>query len=318
VRAACSIHRPARTAFLKAFPIVYDLRLQIYPISTKTTFCTSQMTNATECVPHILTTPDSVTLSVQEWGNASGPEILFIHGICQSHLSWRKQYESKLGEKFRLITYDMRGHGASSKPLEAASYQENHRWAQEVDCVLQGLNLKRPVLVGWSYAGRVICDYLMTYGDDSIAGINFVNASTKTAPEFASPGGKILCAMTSEDLITNIRSTQDFLRICSSQPISPEDFETMLAYNMLTPAKARLDMLTRATPYEEHLKKVKVPVLITHGEKDQVVISAVARYTASVIPHAKTSFYPDCAHMPFWEDSSRFNHELAEFLHSIR
>ena len=116
---------------------------------------------------HTIDSPDGVTLSVQEWGNPAGPAILFIHGISQCHLSWRKQYESDLATQFRLVTFDLRGHGDSSKPLDAPSYQENPRWAHDLNAIMDTLNLDRPVLVGWSYAGRVICDYLLTYGDCS-------------------------------------------------------------------------------------------------------------------------------------------------------
>lgn len=262
---------------------------------------------------HTIKSSDGVALSAQEWGNPSGPPIVFIHGISQCHLSWRKQYEGDLAEQFRLITFDLRGHGDSSKPLDAASYQENQRWAHDLNAIIDTLHLDRPTLVGWSYAGRVICDYLLTYGDSCLAAINFVSASTKTGPEFASPGGKLLRALMTDDPANNTHNVRVFLEACSAQPHTPEDFDTMIDYNMQTPAQVRDHMLRRSTPYDEALRKVKVPVLITHGELDQIVIPAMARYTASVIPHAKISLYANSAHMPFREDAPRFNRELQDF-----
>jgi pimeloyl-ACP methyl ester carboxylesterase len=258
--------------------------------------------------------PDGVMLCLQEWGNASGPEIVFIHGYSQSHLSWQRQFEGELAATFRLITYDLRGHGDSGKPLDLASYRESERWAQDLNSVLGALRLKRPVLVGWSYAGRVICDYLLSYGDRSIAGINFVCARTKNSPEGDSPGGKFISAMGSDELTTNIESTLAFLRLCTTQPLPTAEFETILAFNMVTPAQVRAHMQGRSTPYEDALRSLRVPVLVTHGEKDQIVSPSIGRYTASVIPHAVTSFYPEAGHMPFWEDAPRFNRELAAFV----
>jgi pimeloyl-ACP methyl ester carboxylesterase len=272
---------------------------------------------STQPTRHTINSPDNVALAVQEWGNPSGPPILFTHGISQCHLSWRKQYESDLAEQFHLITFDLRGHGTSSKPLDAPSYQENQRWADDIECILDGLNLIRPVLVGWSYAGRVICDYLLTYGDSRLAAINFVSASTKTGPEFASPGGKLLRALMTDDPSSNTQNVHAFLAACSAQPLASADLEIMTAYNLLTPAQVRDHMLRRTTPYDEALRKVKVPVLITHGEKDQIVIPAMAQYTASVIPHAKISLYADSAHMPFWEEAPRFNRELSFFVRNL-
>lgn len=263
---------------------------------------------------HSIASPDGVTLAVQEWGKPSGPAILFIHGISQCHLSWRKQYEADLAAQSRLITFDLRGHGSSSKPLDAASYQENPRWAHDLNAIMDILHLDRPVLVGWSYAGRVICDYLLSYGDSRLAAINFVAASTKTGPEFTSAGGKVLRrALMIDDPPNNRQNMRNFVEMCSAKPLPTADLETMVEYNLLPSAEIRTHMLTRTTPYDDALGKVKVPVLITHGERDQIVIPAVSQYTASVVPHAKLSLYPQCAHMPFWEDAERFNRELAEF-----
>jgi pimeloyl-ACP methyl ester carboxylesterase len=268
---------------------------------------------------HTVESPDGVTLAVQEWGNPSGRPILFIHGISQCHLSWRKQYESDLAQQFRLITFDLRGHGDSSKPLDAVSYQENPRWAHDLTAIMDALHLERPVIAAWSYAGRVICDYLLTYGDSRLAAINFVAASTKTGPEFTSAGGKVLRrALMIDDPPNNRQNMRNFVEMCSAEPLPPAELETMVEYNLLPSAEIRTHMLTRTTPYDDALRTVKVPVLITHGEQDQIVIPAVSQYTASVIPHAKISLYPNCAHMPFWEDAPRFNRELDAFVHEAR
>src|SRR3954470_18293694 len=124
-------------------------------------------------------TPDGLMISAQEWGNPSGPEILFIHGFSQSYLSWMRQVNSDLAREFRMVTYDLRGHGNSDKPLDAARYRDSKAWADEVQAVMDGAGFKRPVLVGWSYAGRVISDYVTTYGAGKLAGMNFVDAGIK-------------------------------------------------------------------------------------------------------------------------------------------
>lgn len=265
-------------------------------------------------ISRTIKTPDGVTISVQEWGYASGPEIVFIHGFSQCHLCWKKQIESELAESSRMVTYDLRGHGDSDKPLDAAFYRESLRWAQELHSVLAEAHLQRPVLVGWSYAGRVICDYLLTYGDEFIAGINFVDAVTKSSPEWTSPGGKLITAMATAGPSENAEHTLAFLRACTVLPVAAEDLDSILAFNMLTPVEVRAHMSGRPTPYEDALRKLRIPVLVTHGEKDQVVVPTVGHYTASVVAKAEASFYPDSGHMPFWEDATRFNSELATFV----
>ena len=172
-------------------------------------------------------------------GQSAGPEIVLIHGFAQSHLSWIRQVNSDLAREFRIITYDLRGHGNSDKPLEKAPYHDNKAWGDEVKAVIDAAGLKRPVLVGWSYAGRVISDYVTTHGADKIAGINFVGASIKAFPEFAGDNLKNLPGMMSEDLATNIAATRAFVRGCFEKQPTAEDFEIMLSFNMMVPPKVR-------------------------------------------------------------------------------
>jgi non-heme chloroperoxidase len=263
--------------------------------------------------PFTVQTPDGVMISAQEWGNPNGPEILFIHGFSQSYLSWSRQVRSELANSFRMITYDIRGHGESDKPLDQAYYKDHKRWADELKTVIDGAKLKNPVLVGWSYGGRIIAEYLMEYGDRGIAGINFVAAFTKVVPEFLGPATPAVRKMASENLAENIENTLSFLRFSTVKALPPDELEMMVAYNMVVPAQVRSHLLARPAPYEDGLKKIKVPVLVTHGLEDQVALIPTARYTVSVVPHARSSFYERAGHMPFWEDAPRFNRELAEF-----
>ena len=86
--------------------------------------------------PISVKTPDGLTISAQEWGNPNGPEILLIHGFSQSHMSWMRQVNSDLAKEFRIITYDLRGHGNSDKPDDKARYHDNKAWADEVKAIM--------------------------------------------------------------------------------------------------------------------------------------------------------------------------------------
>src|ERR1700692_4558596 len=188
--------------------------------------------------PIIVKTPDGLTISAQEWGNPNGPEILFIHGFSQSHLSWMRQVASELAKKFRIITYNRRGHGNSDKPLDPASYRNSKAWGDEVQAVIDAAGLKRPVLVGWSYAGRVISDYVATHGAGGLSGIDFVDAPIKVDPALIGDNLKNLPLMASEDLVTNITATRAFLHGCFSKQPSAEDSETMLPFTMMVLPRA--------------------------------------------------------------------------------
>jgi pimeloyl-ACP methyl ester carboxylesterase len=261
--------------------------------------------------PLNVTTPDGLTISAQEWGNPNGPGIVFIHGFSQSHLSWMRQTDSDLAKEFHIVTYDLRGHGNSDKPLEAARYRDAKAWGDEVQAVIDAAGLKRPVLVGWSYAGRVISDYVATHGTGGISGIDFVDASIKFIPEYVGDNLKNLPLMASEDMLTNINATRVFLHGCFSKQPSAEDFEIMLAFNMMVPPKVRAGLSGRPLDATEIMSKLALPVLVSHGAEDKNAKLATAQYTASVIPGAKLSIYDGTGHSPFYEDAPRFNSELA-------
>src|SRR4051812_18007042 len=121
-------------------------------------------------------------LHVREWGNPEGPPIVFVHGWSQCQLCWSRQVSGPLAKDFRMITFDLRGHGMSDRPLDAEHYTDARLWADDVDAVIGRLELDRPVLVGWSYGGFVATDYLRAYGEDRIAGLALVGAAVMRTP----------------------------------------------------------------------------------------------------------------------------------------
>ena len=88
----------------------------------------------------------------------------------------------------------------------------------------------------------------------------------------------------------------------------------MLSFNMMVPPVVRTNLGGRALDAIEVMSKLKIPVLVTHGDKDRNSKLGTAQYTAKTIPGAKLSVYEGVGHAPFYEDAARFNTELAEFV----
>ena len=149
--------------------------------------------------------PDGTTIAAVDGGNPAGPSILFIHGLMQCHLAWRRQFaDPALAGTFRLIAMDLRGHGSSDKPVGKEHYRPDKLWADDVAAVMAQLDLRKPVLVGWSYAGRVITDYVRVHGQSNVAGIDFVGANLKSDDALFGPAINNLPAALSQDLDTCI------------------------------------------------------------------------------------------------------------------
>jgi pimeloyl-ACP methyl ester carboxylesterase len=257
-------------------------------------------------------------LSAVAGGNLQGPEILFIHGFSQAHVSWMNQLSAAdLLERFHMVAFDLRGHGMSAKPLDRSSYEAEELWADDLKAVIAAAGLSRPVLVAWSFAGRIVTDYMRHHGTSGIAGINLVGGLAKSSPEHEGPGTKHIGGMLSEELLTNIAATRRFVRDCFAAMPEPELYEQVLAFNMMVPPQVRRAMVTRKPNPGDFLPRIDVPVLVTHGAEDLVIRKGLGEYAASVIPRARLSLYDGIGHSPFVEDTPRFNRELADFVNAI-
>lgn len=266
--------------------------------------------------PSFATAPDGVKLAVYEWGNPQGPELVLIHGFAQCHLCWRPQIESELARNFRIVAFDFRGHGASDKPTDPKAYQGPSVWAKDIATVLDFKKLKRPVIAGWSMGGRITRQYLMNFGDARLAGINFVGSLVVEDPSCRGPGSPSPLpadAALGEQLAAMIA----FLDGCFAIKPGEADFRMALAYNMIVTGPVRDAVRGWSTDPGEtvaKLKSVKVPVLVSHGRKDALVLPKAAETTAATISGSKISWYDECGHSPFAEDPQRFNRELASFV----
>jgi pimeloyl-ACP methyl ester carboxylesterase len=265
---------------------------------------------------HTVAGGGGLRLHVREWGPVDGPAILLIHGWSQNHLCWARQYEGALADEFRLIAFDLRGHGMSEAPLAGEHYTDDRLWADDVAAIVDALALDRLVLVGWSYGAFVICDYLRAYGADRVAAVAFAAGAVKLGEAafgtLIGPGFLDHFAQaTSDDLPTSIWAMRAFLRVCLATPLGAEDFETALAWNMVVPARIRAHLAAREINDDDVLRTLSVPLLVIHGRQDSVVLPAMAEHVLATCPTAEVSWYDGVGHAPHLEAPERFNRELA-------
>jgi pimeloyl-ACP methyl ester carboxylesterase len=265
---------------------------------------------------HLILGGGGLRLHAREWGNERGTPVVFIHGWAQSHLCWARQYESELAGEFRLVAFDLRGHGMSEVPPAGDAFGAD-AFAQDLAAVLEALALERPILVGWSYGGFVICDYLKQFGDRRLGGLNLVAAGAALGPAafgtLIGPGfldhAPDACA---DDLATRIAATRRLLRACLPG-VSDEDFETSLAAMMIVAPPVRAALIGREIDGAPALAAVSVPVLVSHGRADTVVLPAMSEHILGCCQTARASWYDGVGHAPFLEAPARFNAELAAF-----
>ena len=259
--------------------------------------------------------PDGVKVAVQEYGNPKGLEIVLVHGLDGSHLDWMKQTSSPLLSKYRLITYDLRGHGFSDKPTEASYYADGRQWGDELHAVMEAKHLKRPVLVGWSLGGPVLTNYLSIYGDSQIAGIVYVDGIIELKPELLKIHPATVAALLSPDEAAYLEGTRQFIRQCFYHQPNPAEFSRLYAgASEASPNMVRQAFAGLSIPAASALPKVAVPALYIYGERDDLVDSHMVTRARQLLPRLQVLTYSVTGHASFFEQPARFNRDLDRFV----
>jgi non-heme chloroperoxidase len=260
-------------------------------------------------------------LHVRETGNPHGKPILFIHGFSQCGLAWNKQLHSDLAKDFRLLAMDIRGHGLSDKPRDV--YGDSKLWADDIQAVITPLGLDKPVLVGWSYGGIIMSDYVAAYGEDRVAGTCWVGAVSRLGEPLLQEGliGADFLALVggffSEDAGESVSALEKFARLCVYEELTPEDLYFFLGCNAVVPPSVRQALLARNLNNDSVIAKIRQPMLLTYGQQDRIALPAMCTHMAALAKNAEVSSYPNVGHAPFWEAPERFNRELREFRESV-
>ena len=265
-----------------------------------------------------------VPLNVIETGNKNGPGILFIHGFGQASLAFRLQLDSKLANEFHIVAFDLRGHGLSGKPWQTELVGPSEAWAGDVAAVMAATGLKNPVLVGWSYGGFVVSDYVRHFGSDSIAGINLVGSLGGLVPRSPFPTSDATAQLMensrkSRSMVfdENVEASLNTAMSFYTPNMSEQDKQAQFAMGLLMPSYVKRAMAARDLDNTDLAKDLNVPVLLTRGSRDMVMPANDTEVALETLPDVSLSFYEDTGHLPFYHHAERFNDELAAFVRKV-
>jgi pimeloyl-ACP methyl ester carboxylesterase len=254
-------------------------------------------------------------LYVEDTGTVDGPSVVFIHGFSQSAMSWTAQMRSDLGDRLRLVSLDLRGHGRSERPTDG--YGDSRMWADDINAVITELGLQRPILCGWSYGGVVIGDYLQCHGSAALGGIALVAAFSRLGESIVPFLGPEFLACTpgffTTDVTQSMATLETFVGLCRADDPGLDELYRAIGYNAIVPPRVRQGLLDRTVDHDNDYAGLDLPVMITHGRQDRIVLPAISEHLAAITPNATTSFYAGVGHAPFMEAPERFNDELLAF-----
>ena len=271
-----------------------------------------------------ITTQDGTEIFYKDWGPKTAQPIVFHHGWPLSADDWDAQMMFFLGQGFRVIAHDRRGHGRSS---QTDTGNEMDTYAADVIALAKHLDLKNAVHIGHSTGGGEVAHYVARAEPGRVAKAVLIGAVTPLMLKTdANPGGLPLEVFDGFRNGTAFNRAQFFHDVAAGPfygfnregaAVSQGVIDNWWRQGMMAGVKALYDCVAAfsETDFTADLKTIDVPVLILHGEDDQVVpIDASAKQAIKLVKNGKLITYPGFPHGMATTHADVINKDLLAFI----
>ena len=269
-----------------------------------------------------ITTVDGVEIFYKDWG--AGQPIVFSHGWPLSADDWDAQMMFFLGQGYRVIAHDRRGHGRSA---QVADGHDMDHYADDLAALTEHLDLHDAVHVGHSTGGGEVAHYLARHGEDRVAKAVLISAVPPLMVQTAANPGGLPKSVFDGFQAQTAQHRSTFYRFLASEPFygfnrdGVEPDEAIIAnwwrQGMMGGAKAHYDGIVAfsQTDFTADLRQIGVPVLVMHGDDDQIVPYAdSAPLTAALLKNGTLKTYAGFPHGMPTTQAETINADLLAFL----
>jgi non-heme chloroperoxidase len=253
-----------------------------------------------------ITTKDGTEIFYKDWGPQDAQPIVFHHGWPLSADDWDNQLLFFLGQGYRVIAHDRRGHGRSSQTSEG---NEMDTYASDVTELVEALDLKDAIHVGHSTGGGEVAHYVAQAAPGRVAKAVLLEAVPPVmVKKDTNPGGLPIEVFDQFRTGTAANRAQFFLDIPTgpfygfNRPgakLSEGLIRNWWRQGMMGSAKAHYECIKAfsETDFTEDLKTIEVPVLVIHSEDDQIVPYADSGpLSAKLLKNGSLKTYKDLPH----------------------
>ena len=268
-----------------------------------------------------LETDDGVTLRYTDQGD--GPALVLIHGWTCTGAFFKRNVDA-LADRHRVINLDLRGHGQSDKPAHGHHLA---RYAKDLHGLLGALALPAPAVLGWSMGSSVIWSYLELFGAERLGGVILVDQSPRMfyAPDWNMGCKTIYDAETLTTVLTALQHDPEavargLVGMCSYQPVTQDEEDFFAAEIANCPPAIRTAIMVdhAHADWRSVLPQAAVPALVVVGRRSAIFPWESCAYVGEQIPNARTVFFEESGHMPFYEEPDRFNQVVSEWVTALR
>jgi non-heme chloroperoxidase len=271
-----------------------------------------------------VTTKDGVDIFYKDWGPKDAPVLFFHHGWPLSSDDWDSQLLFFLNEGFRVVAHDRRGHGRSSQVWDG---HDMDHYADDVAEVVKHLGIKNAVHIGHSTGGGEVVHYIARHGEENVSKAVLVSAvppiMLKTEKN---PQG--LAKEVFDDLQNQLfKNRAQFYHDLPAGPFygfnrpDAQPSEPVVLnwwrQGMMGGAKAHYDGIVAfsQTDFTEDLKKISVPVLVMHGDDDQIVpYENSGVLSAKLVQNGRLKTYKGYSHGMLTVNADVINPDLLAFI----
>ncbi len=264
-----------------------------------------------------MATMDRVAIYYEDKGE--GKPVVLIHGWSGSRIQYAFS-TPVLSSKFRVITYDHRGHGASEKPEHGLTMK---RLAMDLEELLAHLDLRDVVIVGWSMGAQVLFEYVKNFGCGRLDKTVIIDMTPKLINDENWNLGLYHGDFDHEDnlhaLSTMCHDWEDYAEMFikkAAPKLTAEEFRLAFKESRknIPHIMYAFWIAMAAADYREELNKITVPSLILYGKESTLYTPETAEYIFNAIPESKKVEFENCGHMLVLEDPERFNKVIEEFV----
>ncbi|WP_322011142.1 alpha/beta hydrolase [Paraburkholderia sp. J12] len=271
-----------------------------------------------------VTTKDGVDIFYKDWGPRDAQVIFFHHGWPLSADDWDAQMLFFLAQGYRVVAHDRRGHGRSTQVWDG---HDMDHYADDVAAVVKHLDVQGAVHVGHSTGGGEVARYIARHGEDRVAkGVLISAVPPLMLKTEANPGG--LPKSVFDDLQAQLAANRaQFYHDVPAGPFygynrpgaKPSEgiIRNWWRQGMMGGAKAHYDGIVAfsQTDFTEDLKSISVPVLVMHGDDDQIVPYADSGpLSAKLLKNGTLKTYAGFPHGMPTSEAETINADLLAFI----